>query len=82
MTDEIASKIGDYIAKEITKRPDREIKADEPLLSSGLVDSFSLVDLSLYIQDTFNVLIDDTELNADSFDTLEDLAKMVKSRIA
>ena len=80
MTDDIAKKIGEYIATEITKRPDREIKPDEPLLSSGLVDSFSLVDLSLFIQDTFGVLIDDTELNADSFDTLTQLAELVQSR--
>ena len=74
MTETIISQLAEYIAKEIIKRPDREIKADEPLLTSGLVDSFSLVDLSLFIEDTFEVLIDDTELNAETFDTLQQLA--------
>ncbi|MCH7663164.1 MAG: acyl carrier protein [Chloroflexi bacterium] len=80
MSEEIAKQLGRYIAEEIMKRPDREIKIDEPLLSSGLVDSFSLVDLSLFIQDLFGVLIDDTELNVDSFDTLEQLTALIISR--
>jgi len=80
MSEEISKQLGNYIAEEIMKRPDREIKLDEPLLSSGLVDSFSLVDLSLFIQDSFGVLIDDTELNVDSFDTLEQLTALVISR--
>lgn len=82
MSEEIATQLGQYIAKEIMKRPDREIRLDEPLLSSGLVDSFSLVDLSLFIDETFGVLIDDTELNAEAFDTLEQLTAMIVSRKA
>lgn len=82
MSEETASQLEKFISKEILKRPDREIRLDEPLLSSGLVDSFSLVDLSLFIQETFGVLIDDTELNADAFDTLEELTAMVVSRQA
>lgn len=82
MSDEIVAKLADYIAKEILKRPEREIKIDEPLLSSGLVDSFSLVDLSLFIQDTFGVLVDDTELNAETFDTLKELSELIQTRSA
>ena len=52
----------------------------EKLISSGLVDSFSLVDLSIYIENTFGVRIDDTELNAESFDTLNELAALIQGR--
>ncbi len=80
MTQEMTTKIGSFIAAELLKTPDREIKPDEPLISSGIVDSFSLVDLALFIEDTYGVVIDDTELNADTFDTLNQLAELVKSR--
>ena len=80
MSEDISKQLGKYIVEEIMKRPDRDIKMDEPLLSSGLVDSFSLVDLSLFIQDSYGVLIDDTELNAESFDTLEQLTALIVSR--
>ena len=81
MTSDIQSKISRYIAEELLKSPDRQIQPDEPLISGGLVDSFSLVDLALFIEETFGVRIDDTELNVDTFDTLEQLASLVKSRM-
>jgi acyl carrier protein len=77
---EIIQKLNVYIAKEILRQPNRVIAADEKLISSGLVDSFSLVDLGLFIEDTFGARIEDTELNADTFDTLEQLAALIQSR--
>jgi acyl carrier protein len=78
--DETIAKLVAYIAKDILKQPSRVIKPDELIISSGLIDSFSLVDLSLFIEDNFKVRIDDTELNAETFDTLEQLAALIHSR--
>ena len=78
--EEIISKLSGFIATKILKQPKRVIRADEPLISSGLIDSFSLMDVSLFVEDTFGVRIEDTELNADTFDSLEQLAKLVMSR--
>jgi acyl carrier protein len=77
---EIQDQIASYIAAEILKDPGREIAPDEPLISSGLIDSFSLVDLALFIEDTFGVRIDDAELTADVFDTLDQLTGLVQAR--
>jgi acyl carrier protein len=80
MTDEIPTILAKYIAAEILKQPDRIIKSDEPLLSSGLVDSFHLVDLSLFVEKNFGVRIDDADLNASSFDNLNQLTTFIKER--
>jgi acyl carrier protein len=77
---EISKQLSGYIARQILKQPDRSIHAGEALISSGLVDSFSLVDLALYVEDNFGVQIDDTELNADTFDTLDQLVVLIKQR--
>jgi acyl carrier protein len=82
MSEEIIQKLGEHIAKNILKQPNRQIKPDQLLISSGLIDSFSLVDLALYVEDTFNVHIDDSELNAETFDTLEALALLIACRSA
>ena len=74
--------VGDYVSTSILKQPKRKILMNEPLISSGLIDSFSLVDLALFIEDTFGVHIDDTELNAQTFDTLDQLAALIESRQA
>ena len=81
MTTEIMQTISTYITAQILKQPKRVLKSDEPLLSNGLVDSFSLVDLSLFIEKTFNVYIDNTELNRQTFDTLAELTNLIQSRM-
>jgi acyl carrier protein len=78
--EETITKLSNFIATKILKQPKRVISATEPLISSGLIDSFSLMDVSLFVEDTFGVRIEDTELNADTFDSLEQLAKLIMSR--
>ena len=82
MTTEIITPIAKFIAEKILKQPSKVISADEALISSGLIDSFSLVDLSLIVEDAFGVHLDDTELNADTFDTLDQLAALIRTRQA
>jgi acyl carrier protein len=73
--------IGSRISSEILKIPGKIITDKEPLISSGLIDSFSLVDLALQVEDLFGVRIEDFELNTDTFDTLDQLSDIVLSRI-
>lgn len=82
MTDQTISSLEKFIATQILKQPNRTIAADEPLISSGLIDSFSLMDLALFAEDTFGVRIEDTELNANTFDNLNQLAALIESRRA
>lgn len=81
MTTEIITSIAKFIAEKILKQPGKVIAADEALISSGLIDSFSLMDLALFIEDTFGVRVEDTELNADTFDNLNQLASLIASRM-
>ena len=82
MAETPTAQLGAYIAAKILKQPTRAIRADEALISSGLIDSFSLVDLALFVEDTFGVRIDDSELNAATFDTLTQLADLIQQRQA
>ena len=80
MSNEVIVKLAEFIANEILKQPGREIAPDEALISSGMIDSFSLMDLALFVEDNFEVRIEDTELNADTFDNLEALTNLIASR--
>jgi acyl carrier protein len=77
---QINDELSIFIAAKILKQPGRAIGADEKLISSGLIDSFSLMDLALFVEDTYGVRIEDTELNANSFDSLNELAALIDSR--
>ena len=79
---EIISQLATFIATDILKQPDRSIAPEEPLISSGLIDSFSLMDVALFVEDSYGVRIEDTELNAETFDNLTQLAALIESRKA
>jgi len=72
--------LSQYIVNEILKQPNRALDAEQKLISSGLIDSFHLVDLALFVEQTFGVQVDDTELNAETFDTLAELAVLIQQR--
>jgi acyl carrier protein len=80
MTDSAIPALNEYIATKILKQPNRTLKPDEALISSGLIDSFSLVDLAMFVEDKFGVRIDDSELNAETFDNLTQLADLIAQR--
>ena len=80
MSTETTDALGQYVAAQILKQPNRAIKLDEPIISSGLIDSFSLVDLSMFVEERFGVRLDDSELNAGTFDTLAQLADLIAQR--
>jgi len=80
MDETILASLEKYVASQILKQPNRAIPREEALISSGLIDSFSLMDLALFVEDNFGVRIEDTELNADTFDNLSQLVSLVESR--
>jgi acyl carrier protein len=81
MSNEVIKRVSEYISKEILKDPNRQILADQPIISSGLIDSFGLVDLALFVEDTFGVRIEDIELTSSVFDTVAELAQLISSRL-
>ena len=79
--DEIIKKLRKNIAERILSQPNREISLDEPLITSGLIDSFHLVDLALIVEDEFGVRIEDTELNSNCFNTIAQLTNLITNRL-
>lgn len=69
-----------FITSELMRDPSYQLQNDEPLISGGLIDSFSLVELQLFIEQTFDVHIDDTELTADAIDTVNDLVAVIEAQ--
>jgi len=77
---DVITELSAFIKTTILKQPNRVIEPSEPLISSGLIDSFSLMDLALFVEDTFGVRIEDTDLNAGTFDNLTQLESLIESR--
>jgi len=77
----VHNEIVDYIAREILQNARRRIELDQALISSGLIDSFHLVDLALFVEAAFNVRIEDSELSTSVFDSVRELTEFIMERM-
>jgi acyl carrier protein len=67
---EPAKLIIDYIVRELIRRPNVSIDEDTPLVSSGLIDSMSLVDTLLKLEEVTNTRIPAGKVQAKDMDTV------------
>lgn len=77
LPNEMRQALADFIAQKVLKQPNRIIQPDAPLISSGWIDSLSFVDLAVFVEQTFGVHLKNSELNAATFDTLDQLADLI-----
>ena len=68
-----------FITSEIMHDPEYPLENDEALISGGLIDSFSLVELQIFIEQEFGVRIEDTDLTADAIDNINDLVALIET---
>lgn len=71
-------KLIDFIKGEFLDDPEMEINEDTKLISSGLIDSFSLVSLQRYIDKEFGKKIPAPKITAESFDTIQQMIEIIQ----
>jgi acyl carrier protein len=57
---------------------DVELDADTKLISSGIVDSFSMVSLKRFLEKRYDVSLPDEEASAEAFDSVRSIIALVK----
>jgi acyl carrier protein/D-alanine--poly(phosphoribitol) ligase subunit 2 len=70
----------DYVRNEYLDEDDEEeIDLDEntPLISSGIVDSFSMVSLKTFIEKKYSIKLSDEEATTEAFDTVGRIVELV-----
>jgi len=76
--DELKQVILSYVIKEyLEEGDDRTVDVETPLISGGIVDSFSMVSLKRFIEKRYAIQIPDAEATPDAFDTVTRIAELV-----
>ncbi len=69
--DETTQKIKEFIVEEFMPDvPAEELEDDFDLLTGGVVDSLGLLKVVAWLEDEFDIAVDDSELGPDSFRTV------------
>ena len=68
----------EYIRDEIVKNRAAVIKDDEDLLSSGLLDSLSILKLVSFVEERFGIQVPDEDVVYDNFKSISALAEYLQ----
>ena len=69
-TTHLMRQLTSYIAEKVVKKPGTEITEDTPLVSSGLVDSFAMVEIFLELQKVAGRKVPASKVQAKDMDTV------------
>jgi len=77
--EDIKAAVLEYVIDEyVDEDDDIEVEADTPLISSGLVDSFSMVSLKAFLERTYSISIPDADASPEAFDTVNSIVTLVE----
>ncbi|MBI5868126.1 MAG: acyl carrier protein [candidate division Zixibacteria bacterium] len=76
--DDIKQTVLDYIRKEyLEEDDDRELTETTPLITGGIVDSFSMVSLKRFLERKYAIQIPDADASPEAFDTARSIEVLV-----
>ncbi len=67
---EVREKLRQFILNDLIKDAKYALTDDEGIISGGLIGSFSLAEIGVFIEQEFNVFIPDPDLTKDKMNTL------------
>lgn len=73
----VRDQIRRFILNELIREPDYPLRDDERIISNGLMDSFALAELGVFVEEAFDVYIPDAELTVAKMDTLNQMVARV-----
>ena len=77
--DDITKAVREYIIREYLEEGDeREITETTPLISGGIVDSFSMVSLKRFLERKYSIRIPDADATPQAFDTVQSIVALVR----
>lgn len=76
--DEMKMAVLEYVKDEYVDDEDEEVTLETPLISSGLVDSFSMVSLKTFVEKKYGIKLPDEEATPEAFDTVNSIVELVR----
>ncbi len=81
--DEMQEAVLEYVVDEyVDEDDDIEILPDTPLISSGIVDSFSMVSLKAFLERKYSINLPDAEATPEAFDTVNSIVALVNKHLS
>ncbi len=76
--EEIKDVVLSYVIEEYLEEDDEEIAYDTPLISGGIVDSFSMVSLKRFLENKYSISIPDDRATPEAFDSVNKIVTLIR----
>jgi methoxymalonate biosynthesis acyl carrier protein len=60
----------------------REVSPDEPIIESGVLTSLQTVELVTFLEERFDIFVEDEEFDEENFGSIEAIAGLVANKTA
>ncbi len=70
--------IREYVIEEYLEDDSEPLTNDTPLISGGIVDSFSMVSLKRFLENKYEISIPDDDATPEAFDSVDKIAELVE----
>ncbi len=77
-TENAAAEIQGWLRDNVTGG--REVPPDEPLIENGVLTSLQTVELVTFLEERFDILVEDEEFDEENFGSVEAIASLVASK--
>jgi acyl carrier protein len=76
----VSEQIRGFVIKHFPLAHKRNIRNDDPLLISGIIDSLGVLEIISYLEKEFKISVADEELVPENFHTIESIAAFVQQK--
>lgn len=71
-----------FLCRELIRNPSYPLRDDEPLVTGGLIDSFSIAQVGVFVEKSLGVFVPDTDLTVENMDSLDRIAATIVAAAA
>ena len=77
-TENVVAEIRGWLQENVTGN--RDVSEDEQLIEKGVLTSLQTVELVMFMEDRFDIVVEDEELNEETFASIRTIADLVASK--
>jgi acyl carrier protein len=79
-TEQVVPEIRGWLRENVTGG--RDVPEDEPIIENGVLTSLQTVELVMFLEDRFGIMVEDEELDEENFGSLNAIAGLVVGKTA
>lgn len=74
-------KVREFLFEKFPACQKNELKDDESLIETGIIDSMGMLELVVFVESDFGIEVEDMDLTPENFESVEALSTFVESKL-